>query len=304
MAAYASHVLIGGHVSSAGGIQTAVDRAVAIGADALQLFTQSPRMWRPTAHDPVNLAEFRRCRSEAGIGYVLCHALYLINLASPDPELHAKSVKALLATLDVARELEGDVVFHVGSHQGAGFAAGLERVVPAIAEALEHTGDGTWLLLESSAGAGGTIGRSLEELVAIVERLDRHPRLGLCLDTCHLYVSGIDVASRPAVDELLAGVERGVGLDRLRAIHLNDAAAPLGSNRDRHANIGEGTIGDGLAVMLGHPLLQGTPFLLETPGPEGHGPDAAQIEAARALWRRARRGRGATAAARRKPGPA
>jgi deoxyribonuclease-4 len=290
-------VLIGGHVSSSGGIHTAVDRAVAIGADAVQLFTQSPRMWRPTAHDPANLAEFRRRRAEAGIGYVLAHALYLINLASPDQDLYEKSVTALVATLDVARELEGDVVVHVGSHRGEGFEAGLARVEPALRRALEHTGESTWLLLENCAGAGDTIGRSAEELEAIVQRLGGHPRLGLCLDSCHLYVSGFDVAQRDVVDELLAEVDGRVGLERLRAVHLNDAQTPLGSNRDRHANLGEGLLGDGLGVLLGHPLLQDRPFLLETPGPDGHGPDAEQIARARALWERSRP---ATAKARRR----
>ena len=281
-------MLIGGHVSSSGGIHTAVDRAAGIGADALQLFTQSPRMWRPTAHDPANLAEFRRRREEAGIGYVLAHALYLVNLASPDPELYEKSVTALLATLDVARELEGDVVVHVGSHRGAGFEAGLARVEPALRRALERTGESTWLLLENSAGAGDTIGRSLDELEAIVERLERHPRLGLCLDSCHLWVSGIDVTDRDVVDGLLRDVDERVGLARLRAVHLNDAQAPLGSNRDRHANVGDGLLGDGLGVLIGHPLLQERPFLLETPGPDGHGPDADQIARARSLWERSR----------------
>jgi deoxyribonuclease-4 len=279
-------VLIGGHVSSSGGIHTAIDRAEAIGADAVQLFTQSPRMWRPTRHDPANLQLFRERRAAAGVGYVLCHALYLINLASPDDELYEKSVAALLNTVAVAREIEGDVVFHVGSHQGAGFEAGLERVAPALERALAATSDATWLLLENSAGAGGTIGRSVEELAAIVERLDRHPRLGLCLDSCHLWVSGVDVSDPAAVDALLAEVDGAVGLARLRALHLNDAATPLGSNRDRHANIGEGLIGDGLGALLGQPGLQGLPVLLETPGPEGHGPDAAQIGRARELHAR------------------
>lgn len=282
-------MLIGGHVSSAGGIDTAVDRAVAIGGDALQLFTQSPRMWRPTAHGPESLAAFRAKRVEAGIGYVLAHALYLINLASPDRELHRKSVTALHSTLAVAREIGADVVFHVGSHLGAGFEAGLERVVPALTSALKETSDTTWLLLENSAGAGGTIGRSLDELVTLVQRLDGHSRLGLCLDSCHLYVSGIDVADPAVVDGLLADLDARVGLERLRAIHLNDAETPLGSNRDRHANLGDGLIGDGLAVLLRHPLLQDRPFVLETPGPDGHGPDADQIGRARALWKGTRR---------------
>lgn len=280
-------MLIGGHVSSSGGIHTAIDRIEAIGGDAVQLFTQSPRMWRPTQHDPSNLQRFRERRAEARVGYVLCHALYLINLASPDDDLYEKSVAALMNTVAVAREIEGDVVFHVGSHQGAGFEAGLARVAPALERALAQTSETTWLLLENSAGAGGTIGRSVEELRAIVERLGRHPRLGICLDSCHLWVSGIDVADPAAVDALLAEVDAGIGLDRLRALHLNDAATPLASNRDRHANIGDGLIAEGLAPLLGDPRLQDLPVLLETPGPDGHGPDAGEIRKARELHERA-----------------
>ncbi len=238
-------MLFGGHVSSAGGIFTAIDRIEAIGGNAVQLFTQSPRAWRPTNHDPAALERFRERRAEADVEYVLCHALYLINLATPDDDLYEKSVTALVNTITVARAIEADVVFHVGSHLGSGFDAGLERVVPAIERALEATGDdGTWLLLENSAGAGGTIGRSVEELVAIVERVGHHPRLGVCLDSCHLWVSGLDVGDRQALDAVLEELDDGVGLERLRALHVNDAAAPLGSNRDRHANIDEGLIGE------------------------------------------------------------
>jgi len=282
-----SRVLFGGHVSSSGGIHTAIDRVEAIGGNAVQLFTQSPRAWRPTAHDPANLRRFRERRAEAGVGYVLCHALYLINLASPDDDLYERSVAALTTTMDVARELEGDVVLHVGSHVGAGFEAGLERVAPALERALGHTGDGTWLLLESSAGAGGTIGRSIEELAVIVERLGRHPRLGVCLDTCHLWVSGVDVTDAARVDALVAEVDERIGLERLRALHVNDARDPLGSNRDRHANIGEGALGEGLGVFLAHPRLQDLPALLETPGPDGHGPDGAELRKVRELHARA-----------------
>jgi deoxyribonuclease-4 len=270
---YASAVLVGGHVSSSGGIHTAIDRIEAIGGNAVQIFTQSPRMWRPTTHDPANLERFRERAAEADIRYVLCHALYLINLASPDEELHRKSVTALTATVEVARQIGADVVFHVGSHLGAGLDTALARVVPALERALERTGDATWLLLENSAGAGGTIGRSIDELATIVDRAGRPPRLGLCLDSCHLWVSGVDVGDPAVVSALVDEVDERVGLDRLRAIHVNDAAAPLGSNRDRHANVGEGLIGDRLAALLGEPRLRELPFLLETPGPDGHGPD-------------------------------
>ena len=276
-------MLVGGHVSSSGGIHTAVDRIEAIGGNAIQLFTQSPRMWRPTAHTPENLERFRVRRAEAGVGYVLCHALYLVNLASPDRDLYEKSVSALLTTLDVAGEIEADVVFHVGSHLGSGFDAGLERVLPAVERALARTSDSTWLLLENSAGAGGCIGRSLAELTTIVERLGHPPRLGVCLDSCHLWVSGVDVSRRAAVAALLDELEEGIGLERLRAVHVNDAAAPLGSNRDRHANLLEGLIGEGLRTFVRAQRLRGLPHILETPGHTGHGPDAAEVEKLRAM---------------------
>jgi len=277
-------VILGAHLSTSGGIHTAVDRAEAIGAESLQIFTQSPRMWRPTAHDPANVERFKERRAEAGLGAVLCHAIYLVNLASPDDELYEKSVATLCTTVDVACSIEADgVVFHAGSHLGAGFEAGLERAVPAIARALERCSDTTWLLLENSAGAGGTIGRSVDELVALFDALDGHPRLGLCLDSCHLWVSGVDVTDAEEWERVLADVDARIGLDRLRALHVNDARDGLGSNRDRHANVGEGMLGDGLGVFLGNPRLQGLPAVLEVPGPDGHGPDANELSKLREL---------------------
>ncbi len=279
---------IGAHVSSSGGIDKAIDRAVEIGADSVQVFTQSPRTWRPTNHDPATFERFRERRDEVGLRGVLCHALYLCNLAAPDDGVYEKSVAALRNTTEVACGIGADgVVFHVGSHLGSGFAAGLERVLPAMAQVLELCSDETWLLMENSAGAGGTIGRSIEELATLYERLDRHPRLGVCLDSCHLYVSGIDVTDRPTLDALLDEVDGALGLDRLRALHVNDAAAPLGSNRDRHANIGEGLLGERLGVFLGHPRLQGLPAVLEVEGKDRKGPDKEQIDLARSIWARA-----------------
>ena len=180
-------MFFGGHLSTAGGIDKALDRTEEIGGEAVQVFTQSPRMWRPTNHDPATLARFRERREELGLKGVVCHAIYLINLASLDDELYGKSVAALSNTLEVAREIEAEgVVFHVGSHLGAGMDAGLERVVPALAQALELTTERTWLLMENSAGAGGTIGRSIEELALLHAALDHHPRLGVCLDGIEL----------------------------------------------------------------------------------------------------------------------
>ena len=278
---------IGAHVSSSGGIHNAVDRAVAIGADSMQVFTQSPRMWRPTNHDPATFDRFRERRAETGMGGVLCHALYLCNFAAPDDEVYAKSVAALRNTMEVASAIGADgVVVHVGSHLGSGFESGLERVVPAMEQVLELSSDETWLLMENSAGAGGTIGRSIEELARLYERLDRHPRLGLCLDSCHLYVSGVDVTDPAALDACLDEVDATIGLDRLRALHVNDSAAALGSNRDRHANIGEGVLGEKLGVFLGNDRLQGLPAVLETAGPDNHGPDANEIRRAKQLHKR------------------
>jgi len=280
-------VLIGAHVSSSGGIHTAIDRAEAMGADSVQVFTQSPRAWRPTNHPPENFERFKERRAELGLGGVLCHALYLVNLASPKDDFYEKSFETLRNTVDVACAIEADgVVFHVGSHQGAGFEAGLERVVPALAQALERCSDTTWLLMENTAGAGETIGRSVEELAAILERLDRHPRLGLCLDSCHLYASGYDVTDREALDRLLEEVDGSFGLDRLRALHVNDSKTPLGSNRDRHDNIGDGLMGEKLGVFMGHPQLQGLPAILEVPGKDGHGPDADEVRKLKELHAR------------------
>jgi deoxyribonuclease IV len=280
-------MLIGAHISSSGGIDKAIDRAVAMDADSVQVFTQSPRTWRPTNHDPASFERFRAKRAETGIGGVVCHALYLCNLAAVKDDVYEKSVAALRDTMEVARGIGADgVVFHVGSHLGSGFEEGLERVLPAMERVLELSTDNTWLLMENSAGAGATIGRSLDELTTLWERLDRHPHLGLCLDSCHLWVSGVDVTDGAVLDGLVAEVEGTMGLERLRAIHVNDAKTPLGSNLDRHDNIGEGVLGEKLGLFLSHPAFEGLPALLEVPGPDGHGPDANEVKKTKELRER------------------
>ncbi|HEY2373357.1 MAG TPA: deoxyribonuclease IV [Gaiellaceae bacterium] len=279
---------VGAHLSASGGIHTAVDRAEAVGAESLQVFTQSPRTWRPTNHDPANLERFRERSAEVGLNGVLCHALYLCNLAAPDDAVYEKSVAAMRNTMEVACAIDADgVVFHVGSHLGSGFETGLERVVPAMEQVLELSNDQTWLLMENSAGTGGTIGRSVDELATIYDRLDRHPRLGVCLDSCHLYASGVDVTDPAQLDAALDELDASIGLDRLRALHVNDSATPLGSNRDRHANIGEGILGEKLGVFLGNQRLQGLPAVLETAGPDNKGPDANEVKKAKDIRKRA-----------------
>ena len=278
-------MFFGGHVS--GGVKGALDRAVEIGADTVQLFVQSPRAWRFPEHHPDDLARFGDRRRQLAFGPAVVHAIYLLNLASPDDAIYEKSVTTLRETVRTACAIGAEaVVFHVGSHLGSGFEAGLDRVLPALEQVLELCGDDTWLLIENSAGAGGTIGRSLEELEALLDRAGRHPRLGICLDSCHLFVSGDDVGDPDVVSRLLAEIDGRIGLDRLRALHVNDAAAPLGSNRDRHANIGEGLLGERLGAFLAPPEVQGLPALLEVPGRNGRGPDADEVGKLRELHAR------------------
>ena len=274
-------MIFGGHCN--GGVKKALGRAEEIGADAVQLFVQSPRAWRFPDHDPAVLERFRAERPAAA----LVHAIYLVNLASPEDEMYEKSIATMRSTVDTACAMGADaVVFHVGSHLGAGFETGLGRALPAIEQVLERCRGDTWLLIENSAGAGATIGRSLDELAILLDRLGRHERLGVCIDSCHLYVSGLDVTDPETLDRLVDELDQRIGLDRLRAVHVNDAAAELGSNRDRHANVGEGVMGERLGVFLAHPAFQGLPAVLEVPGKDGHGPDADEVRKLRELHAR------------------
>ena len=278
-------VIAGAHISSAGGLGNVPGRMRDIGADAAQVFIQSARTWKPTNHRPEDLAALRAARESGEVSYLVCHAIYFINLATDDPDLLEKSRTALRTTIDVANAIAADgVVLHVGSHKGRGLEATLPQIARELKAALKRL-KGPWLLLENSAGAGGTIGRDPVELAAIIDAVD-DPRLGLCIDTCHAWVSGVDVTDPAELDRLVAEIDRRVGIERLRCLHVNDAQAACGSNRDRHANVGEGEMGAGLGVALSHPKLRDLPMLLETPGHDGHGPDAQEIAALRALHRR------------------
>ena len=277
-------MLFGGHCG--GGVKRSLDRAVEIGAEAVQLFVQSPRAWRFPDHDPADLAAFREQREEHGIRAAFVHALYLLNLASENPDFYEKSATTLRLTAETASAMGADgVCFHPGSHLGSGIEGSLERIAAALEPALEACSGGTWLLIENTAGAGGTIGRSVEELATVVDRVGRHPRIGLCLDSCHLYASGYDVTDRGTLDRLLDEVDERVGLERLRLLHVNDSKAPLGSNRDRHDGVLAGLMGERLGVFLGHPQLQGLAAIVET-GAGGHGPDASDMASVRELHAR------------------
>ena len=281
-------MLFGAHVSAAGGISKAIDRIEEIGGNAVQVFTQSPRMWRPTQHAPEELERFRTRRREARVRHVSCHALYLVNLASRDRAIRKKSFEALQATMETAREIEADaVVFHVGSHLGYGFADALKAVTRALHKLLELTTDELWLCLENAAGAGGTIGRSVSELAALCDALDGHERLGVCLDSCHWWASGVDVTDAETLDQALEELDSQIGLERLRVLHVNDSKSALGSNRDRHDVVARGVLGNGLATFLGHPAFRDLPAVLET-WPE-NGLSSADIDLLRKLHRRGRR---------------
>jgi deoxyribonuclease-4 len=245
-------------------------------------------MWKATEHAPEEVERFRKRRKQARVKHVACHALYLINLASPDPELRSKSLAALRATMETARAIEADaVVFHVGSHLGLGFAEAVELVADELRQLVELTTDRLWLCLENTAGAGATIGRSVDELEVLFDALDGHPRLGICLDSCHWWASGVDVTDAGALENALIDLDTRIGLDRLRLLHVNDAKTPLGSNVDRHEVVADGLLGDGLATFLGHPAFRDLPAVLET-WPKS-GLTRADIDLLRDLYRRGRR---------------
>jgi deoxyribonuclease-4 len=280
-------MFFGAHLSSAGGIDKAADRAIEIGAEAVQVFVQSPRMWRGVNHKPENVARFKQRCDEGGLREAVTHAIYLINIASDDKELYRKSTDTLKRTMSVAEDLGlSSVIFHPGSHKTSGFDSCTKRLVKAVKETLKAADD-PWLLLENSAGAGGTVGRTIDELARLIDLAGAPDRLGVCIDTCHWYVSGVDVTDPDVLDAELERFDRMIGLNRLRALHINDSKTPLGSNRDRHDNIGEGLLGKGLGTFLGHPKLQDIVAILEVPGENREGPNANEIKKVRAMHKRA-----------------
>jgi deoxyribonuclease-4 len=279
-------MLIGAHVSQAGGLPTAVERGVERGAQAIQIFNQSPRMWRPTAYTEDDFEAFRDALAETEIGAVLIHAVYLINCASEDKEIREKSRASLIQSLRVGDGIgAAGVVLHPGSAKQGDLGKAIKRAGKMIGQALGES-DHCELHLEDTAGAGGTLGRSFEELGELFDAAGGQQRLGMCLDSCHLYASGYDISTVAGLSETLARADAAVGLSRLRSLHLNDSIAKLGSNRDRHAILGEGELGDrGCAVFLSEPLFEQLPCVLET-GSDHGGPGAADVALALKLRKR------------------
>lgn len=258
-------MLIGAHVSQAGGLSKAIERGVERGCDAIQIFNQSPRMWRPTAYDEGDYSEFREAMASSRIQAVMIHAVYLINCASEDTEIRKKSLASLEQSLNVGKGIGAvGVVLHPGSAKQGDVRKAIRRAGKVIKEALGRT-EKCDLLLEDTAGAGETLGRSFEELEALVDAAGGDRRLGLCLDSCHLFASGYDIRTATGLTETLDDCKRIVGLDRLRGLHVNDSMTPLGSNRDRHAILGEGELGaSGCATFLSEPRFDRLPCVIET----------------------------------------
>jgi deoxyribonuclease-4 len=274
-------MLIGAHVSPAGGLPKAVERGTARGCRAIQIFNQSPRMWRPTTYSEQDVTAFREAMDASEIDAVLIHAVYLLNCASEDAEIAEKSLTSLTHSLRTGQRIGAcGVVLHAGSAKSGHVGEAIARAGKTIAEALADS-EGCELHLENTAGTGGTLGRSFEELAQLIEAAGDDRRLGVCLDSCHLLASGYDIRTPGGMNETLKQAGKALGKGRVRSLHLNDSQTPLGSNRDKHANLGEGELGEaGCAAFLSAPSLQGLPCVLETPGHDRKGPDRAEVQRA------------------------
>ncbi len=294
-------MLIGAHVSPAGGLPKAIERGVEKDCQAIQIFNQSPRMWRPTAYDEDDFAAFRAAMQPSPINAVLIHAVYLLNCASEDAEIRDKSRASLIQSLRVGAGIgAAGVVLHPGSAKQGHVGEAIKRAGTVIAEALSET-DTCPLHLENTAGAGGTLGRSFAELADLLDAAGSDKRLGVCLDSCHLLASGYDIRTPRGLTDTLDDFKAQVGMRRLGSLHLNDSQTPLGSNRDRHANIGTGELGEaGCAAFLSEPRFAKLPVVLETNGPDRSGPTREEIDLCFTLRKRgqASRRRAATRRAR------
>lgn len=262
--------------------------------DAIQIFNQNPRQWKPREYSGEEVAEFHEAMAGSRVRALMIHAVYLLNCGSEDADLRAKSLESLTASLRAGAALGAHcVVLHPGSalKDGGPVEAALERAADTIAEALAES-ETCPLHLENTAGAGGTLGRSFDELAFLIARAGGGERLGVCLDSCHLLASGYDIRTDAGLGEVLDEFDRVVGLGRLGSLHLNDSANPLGSNRDRHANLGDGELGrEGCAAFLSEPRFEDMPLVMEIAGIGGDGPDQRDIALARRLRNQGRKRR-------------
>ena len=270
---------IGGHVSTAGGISKAVGRGVEIGCETIQIFGSSPQGWAFKPIPGEELENFRQGIAEAEIGPVFLHAIYLINMGTPKEDVLEKGTQSLINYMKLASDIgAAGVIFHPGSHGGAGYEAIFPQVVSTIQRVLSQAPEGPCLVLENMAGMGQHIGAKFEDIGRILKAVDS-PRLKVCLDTQHSFAAGYDLTTKPGIEAMIDEFDREVGVSNLFAVHANDSKRPCGSGVDRHDNIGEGFIGEeGFAAIMGNPAFQDVPFLLEVPGFEGKGPDRQNID--------------------------
>jgi deoxyribonuclease IV len=280
-------MLIGAHVSPAGGLPRAVARGEERGCRAIQIFNQSPRMWKARPWPDEDVAAFREALAASSVEAVLIHAVYLLNCASEDRDIRAKSLASLTQSLRAGAAIGADaVILHPGSAKGAELTRALARAGETIAGALAES-EGCQLHLENTAGTGATLGRSFSELASLLELAGGDDRLGVCLDSCHLLASGYDIRTNKGADSVIRDANRALGRGRIRSSHLNDSQTPLGSNRDRHANIGTGELGDrGCAAFLSEPRFDMLPLVIETQGPERQGPTREEVQLCFALRKR------------------
>ena len=277
---------IGGHVSIAGGIQNAPERAAAIGGNCAQIFISAPQGWRTFDITDDQVAAFKQNVGKFGVDPIFIHALYLLNLATDDRELEGKSEDALVYALtECARIGCAGVIFHIGSRKEQEQSVAIDAIVQRIKRILEQTPASSHLLIENSAGEsdGRKMGGSFEEIGQIIKAVNSD-RLKVCLDTEHAFAAGYDVRTSGAVDEMVRAFDDAIGIEHLAAIHANDSKIPFQGKKDRHENIGKGEIGEpGFRTLLHHPTLRKLPWLLEVPGIEGNGPDRENIEVLKRL---------------------
>lgn len=269
---------IGAHVSTSGGTHTAIDRALNLGAETIQVFSGAPQAWKRKSYKAEEVAEFKKRSVEEDVQPAFIHGLYLMNFASQNPDQLQKSYDALVAEMHAASLIGAKgVIFHLGSHKGAGYDSCVEQVIDYCCRILEATPDDSWLILENAAGMGGAVGSKFAELGRILKNC-KSDRVRICLDTQHSFAAGYDLKTPAGLDKALAEFDEEIGIDRLAAVHANDSKPPLGGGLDRHENIGDGQIGrDGFVNILSNKAFADVPFLLEVPGFDNEGPDARNV---------------------------
>jgi deoxyribonuclease-4 len=280
-------MLIGAHVSPAGGLAKAIERGVERGCRSIQIFNQSPRMWRASVYRDEDVAAFRAAMAASPIDAVVIHAVYLLNCASEDRDIRAKTLASLTHSLRTGTRIGARaVILHPGSAKSGHVGEAIARAGETIAAALADS-EGCELHLENTAGAGGTLGRSIDELGLLLDAAGGGERLGVCLDSCHLYASGYDIRTPGGMNRVLRECTRTLGRGRVRSLHLNDSQMGLGSNRDRHANVAAGELGaPGCSAFLSAPGVQRLPCVLETPGVNREGASREEVALAVSLRER------------------